>query len=214
MWPYNWMSLYTYKPILQAFVPWWLTLLAATIQNLGFQRLTEETLFRVNSGFSAEAGALTAAPSATPSRERMAKQAGTSVWWCRYKDRSAAECVPNGNSCCVLWFWRHDSQTIYLFHLRRSGGMTVVHWKRSPISVVMSAVTSEWVLHVRPTVGYLCLQSARRAHSTHSTDSVGGQLRGDKECPFSGVTKPGRIWRKVPESDVRSVSRPVIITEQ
>jgi len=26
-----------------------------------------------------------------------------------------------------------------------------------------------------------------------------------KECPFSGVTKSDRIWRKVPESDARSV---------
>ena len=34
-----------------------------------------------------------------------------------------------------------------------------------------------------------------------------GQLRGDKECPFSGVTKSGRVWRKVPESDARSVPR-------
>ena len=34
-----------------------------------------------------------------------------------------------------------------------------------------------------------------------SGDRVAGQLRGDKECPFSGVTKPGRVWRKVPESD-------------
>ena len=33
-----------------------------------------------------------------------------------------------------------------------------------------------------------------------------GQLRGDKECPFSGVTKSGRVWRKVPESDARSVA--------
>ena len=34
-----------------------------------------------------------------------------------------------------------------------------------------------------------------------------GQLRGDKECPFSDVTKSGRVWsRKVPESDARSVS--------
>ena len=32
-----------------------------------------------------------------------------------------------------------------------------------------------------------------------------GQLRGDKECPFSGITKSGRVWRKVPESDARSV---------
>ena len=38
------------------------------------------------------------------------------------------------------------------------------------------------------------------------TDHVGGQLHGDKECPFSGVTKSGRVWRKVPESDARSVS--------
>ena len=36
-------------------------------------------------------------------------------------------------------------------------------------------------------------------------DRVGGQLRGDKECPFSGVTKSGRVWRKVPESDAGSV---------
>ena len=25
------------------------------------------------------------------------------------------------------------------------------------------------------------------------------------ECPFSGVTKSGRVWRKMPESDARSV---------
>ena len=30
-------------------------------------------------------------------------------------------------------------------------------------------------------------------------------MRGDKECPFSGVTKSGRVWRKMPESDARSV---------
>ena len=33
---------------------------------------------------------------------------------------------------------------------------------------------------------------------------VGGQLRGDEECPLSGVSKSGRVWRKVPESDARS----------
>ena len=32
-----------------------------------------------------------------------------------------------------------------------------------------------------------------------------GQLRGYKEFPFSGVTKFGRVWREVPESDARSV---------
>ena len=35
---------------------------------------------------------------------------------------------------------------------------------------------------------------------------VAGQLHGDKEYPFSGVTKSGRVWRKVPESDARSVT--------
>ena len=37
------------------------------------------------------------------------------------------------------------------------------------------------------------------------TASVDMHLRGDKECPFSGVTKSGRVWSKVPESDARSV---------
>ena len=40
-------------------------------------------------------------------------------------------------------------------------------------------------------------------------DRVAGQLRGDKECPFNGVTKSGRVWRKVPESDARSVRQPL-----
>ena len=39
---------------------------------------------------------------------------------------------------------------------------------------------------------------------SEGADRVGGQLRGDKECPFSGVTKSGRVWRKVPESGARS----------
>ena len=37
------------------------------------------------------------------------------------------------------------------------------------------------------------------------TDCIGGQLHGDKEYPFSGVTNSGRVWRKVPESGARSV---------
>ena len=39
---------------------------------------------------------------------------------------------------------------------------------------------------------------------SEGTDRVAGQLRGDKEYPFSGVTKSGTVWRKVPESDARS----------
>ena len=35
---------------------------------------------------------------------------------------------------------------------------------------------------------------------SEGADRVGGQLRRNKECPFSGVTKSGSVWRKVPES--------------
>ena len=48
-------------------------------------------------------------------------------------------------------------------------------------------------------------QSYQYPNLSEGADSVGGQLRGDKECPFSDVTSSGRIWRKVPESDARSV---------
>ena len=43
------------------------------------------------------------------------------------------------------------------------------------------------------------------ADLSESADRVGAQLRGDKECPFSGVTNSGIVRRKVPESDARSV---------
>ena len=48
-------------------------------------------------------------------------------------------------------------------------------------------------------------QSYQNPNLSEGADRVGGQPRGDKECPFSGVTKSGRVWRKVPESDARSV---------
>ena len=50
-----------------------------------------------------------------------------------------------------------------------------------------------------------CFQSYQYPNKREGADRVGGQLRGDKECPFSGLTKSGRVWRKVPESDARSV---------
>ena len=31
---------------------------------------------------------------------------------------------------------------------------------------------------------------------SEDADSVGGQLHGDKECRFSGVTNSGRVWVK------------------
>ena len=52
-------------------------------------------------------------------------------------------------------------------------------------------------------------QSYQYPNLSEGADRVGGQLRGDKECPFSGVTKSGRVWRKVPESGARSVPLPL-----
>ena len=48
----------------------------------------------------------------------------------------------------------------------------------------------------------LCLfsQSCQYPNLSEGAGSVGKR-------PFSGVTKSGRIWRKVPESDVRSVGQ-------
>ena len=46
-------------------------------------------------------------------------------------------------------------------------------------------------------------QSYQYPNLSEGADRVGGQLRGDKECPFSGVTKSGRVGRKVPESAAR-----------
>ena len=52
-------------------------------------------------------------------------------------------------------------------------------------------------------------QSYQYPNLSEGADRVGGQLRGDKECTFSGVTKSGRVWRKVPESDAGSVGGPL-----
>ena len=41
---------------------------------------------------------------------------------------------------------------------------------------------------------------------SEGADLVGRQVRGDKEYPFSGVTKSAIVWRRVPESDLRSVA--------
>ena len=48
-------------------------------------------------------------------------------------------------------------------------------------------------------------QSYQYPNLSDGADRFGGQLRGDKECPFSGLTNSGRVWRKVPESDARNV---------
>ena len=53
----------------------------------------------------------------------------------------------------------------------------------------------------------LLTQSYQYSNLSEGTDRIGGQLRGHKECPFSGVTKSGRVWRNLPESDAVIVTR-------
>ena len=48
---------------------------------------------------------------------------------------------------------------------------------------------------------------------SEGADRVGGQRRGDKECPFSGVTKSGRVWRTVAESGARSVGHGLTVNQ-
>ena len=54
-------------------------------------------------------------------------------------------------------------------------------------------------------LGFFYSHISTRTFRRALPDRVAGQLRGDKECPFSGVTKSGRVWRKVPENGARSV---------
>ena len=49
--------------------------------------------------------------------------------------------------------------------------------------------------------GGRCSECGQYTNLSEGTDTIGGQLRGDKEYPFNGVTNSGRVWRKVPESD-------------
>ena len=53
-------------------------------------------------------------------------------------------------------------------------------------------------------------QSYQYPNLLEVADRIFGQLRGDKECPFSGVTSSSRVWRKVPESDALSVITPIV----
>ena len=52
--------------------------------------------------------------------------------------------------------------------------------------------------------GKRCSECDQYPTFSEDADSVGGQLRGHKKCPFSGVTISGGVWRKVPESDALS----------
>ena len=54
--------------------------------------------------------------------------------------------------------------------------------------------------------GKRCSECDYSTNLSEGADRVAGQLHGDKECPFNGVSKSGRVWRKVPESGARSVN--------
>ena len=69
------------------------------------------------------------------------------------------------------------------------------------VVVVLPGVDAFHVYVRAWTLGFF--QSYQYQNFSEGADRVGGQLRGDKECPFSGVSKSGRVWRKAPESDAR-----------
>ena len=63
------------------------------------------------------------------------------------------------------------------------------------LSFFLPAVGTPHV-YMRAWTHVLLSQSYKYPNLSEGADSIGGQLRGDKECPFSGVTKSGRVWRK------------------
>ena len=76
----------------------------------------------------------------------------------------------------------------------------------TPAQIKLISFESRWTLCLHACLGAkLFPQSYQYPNPSEGADRVGGQLRGDKECPFSGVIKSGRVWRQVPESDARSV---------
>ena len=51
-------------------------------------------------------------------------------------------------------------------------------------------------------LNFISTQTFRRALTASVDTCADAEI--ESECPFSGVTKYGRVWRKVPESDVRT----------
>ena len=74
------------------------------------------------------------------------------------------------------------------------------HPERTPPRVYVRA----WTLCLLPQsyeyVSEGASQSYEYPNFSEGADRVGGQLCGNKECPFSGVTTSGRVWKNLPES--------------
>ena len=80
---------------------------------------------------------------------------------------------------------------------------TTIVWIETELFLLPRVDASHVYVHVWALGCFYSIISTRTFRK--DADRVGGQLHGDKECPFSGVTKSGRVWRKVSESDARSV---------
>ena len=86
----------------------------------------------------------------------------------------------------------------------------------TPAQIKPKSFESRWPLFILPGVDATHVYVRARAHGCfHSLISTETFLRAlttsvdscaeIKSAPFSGVTKSGRVWRKMPESGARSV---------
>ena len=62
-------------------------------------------------------------------------------------------------------------------------------------------VSALWELYISDTFQH---KHKQQQHQKHERDE---RRQREHSCPFSGVTKSGRVWRKAPESGARSVHR-------
>ena len=86
-----------------------------------------------------------------------------------------------------------------------SANKTTIVWIETELFFLPGVNASQ--VYVRTLVlgcfySHISTRTFRRA-LTASLDSPCSEIT--IECPLSGVTKSGRVWRRVPESDVRSV---------
>ena len=68
------------------------------------------------------------------------------------------------------------------------------------VSIKLQALVYD-IFPLEEGAGKRCSECEEYPKHSEDADRVGGQLSGDKEYPFSGLTKSGRVWRKVSESD-------------
>ena len=72
-----------------------------------------------------------------------------------------------------------------------SSNKTKIVWNEMELFLLPGVDASRVYVHAWA----LPVQSYQYPNLSEGADHVGGRLHGDKECPFSGVTKSGRVWR-------------------